>query len=47
MKIIVEFENWEEMETFRTSGKKTRGKGAKEEVEEQIEPTAAGWYSAS
>lgn len=35
MKIIMEFENWAEMEEFRTSGKKTRVKGAKEEVEEQ------------
>lgn len=41
MKIVVEFESWEEMEQFRVSGKKTRGKGAKEEVEEQVEPTAA------
>ena len=35
MKIIAEFESMDEFEAFRTSGKKTRGKGAKEEVEEQ------------
>jgi hypothetical protein len=27
MKVIVEFESWIELEEFRTSGKKTRGKG--------------------
>jgi len=26
MKITIEFENWDEMETFRTSGKKSRGR---------------------
>jgi hypothetical protein len=26
MKITVEFDNWDEMEAFRTSGKKTRGR---------------------
>lgn len=41
MKIIVEFESMEEFENFRTSGKKTRAKGQREEVEEQAEPVAA------
>lgn len=33
MRIIVDFTSWDEMEAFRTSGKKTRGKG-KDEPEE-------------
>ncbi len=33
MRITVDFDNWDEMEAFRTSGKKTRGKG-KDEPEE-------------
>jgi hypothetical protein len=32
MKISVEFDTWEEMELFRTSGKKTRGKVKDDEV---------------
>jgi hypothetical protein len=32
MKITVEFDTWEEMEIFRTSGKKTRGKAKDEDV---------------
>jgi hypothetical protein len=32
MKISVEFDTWEEMELFRTSGKKTRGKAKDDEV---------------
>ena len=35
MKITVEFDTWEEMEIFRTSGKKARGK--KEEPEVTVE----------
>jgi len=31
MKITVEFGDWEELEAFRTSGKKTRAKGAKDD----------------
>ncbi len=37
MRVTVDFDNWEEMETFRTSGKKTRGKG-KDEPEEVAAP---------
>jgi hypothetical protein len=45
MKIEVTFDSWEEMEAFRTSGKKTRGKGQKDDadvtVEEVTEKVAA------
>jgi hypothetical protein len=41
MKITVEFDTWEEMELFRTSGKKTRGKSQMTEVEEAVEVQAA------
>lgn len=41
MKIICEFESWDEMEAFRTSGKKTRGKSQMTEVEEAVETQAA------
>jgi hypothetical protein len=30
MRITIDFENWDEMEAFRTSGKKTRGKKGEE-----------------
>jgi hypothetical protein len=39
MKITVEFETWDEMEAFRTSGKKTRGK--KDEPEITVEEVTA------
>lgn len=35
MKISIEFDNWEEMEAFRTSGRKTRGRAKDEEVVEE------------
>jgi hypothetical protein len=43
MKITVEFDNWEEMEAFRISGRKTRGKSQSgmTEVEEAVEAQAA------
>jgi hypothetical protein len=43
MKITVEFTSWEEMEIFRTSGRKTRGKSQSgmTEVEEAVEAQAA------
>jgi hypothetical protein len=45
MRINIDFENWDEMEAFRTSGKKTRGK--KEEAAEEIaEQTATATPSA-
>jgi hypothetical protein len=36
MKITIEFDNWEEMEVFRSSGKKTRGKAKDEEQVEDV-----------
>jgi hypothetical protein len=41
MRINIEFDSWEEMELFRTSGKKTRGKSQMSEVEEAVEAQAA------
>jgi hypothetical protein len=41
MRINVEFDSWEEMEIFRTSGKKTRGKSQMSEVEEAVELQAS------
>lgn len=41
MRINVEFDSWEEMEIFRTSGKKTRGKSQMTEVEEATELQAS------
>jgi hypothetical protein len=40
MKITVEFDTWDEMEAFRTSGKKTRGKGQRDEEVTVEEVTA-------
>ncbi len=40
MKVIVEFESWVELEEFRTSGKKTRGK-KEEAADEAVEVVAA------
>ena len=41
MRINIEFDSWEEMELFRTSGKKTRGKSQMTEVEEAVELQAS------
>jgi hypothetical protein len=41
MKITVEFDNWDEMEAFRTSGKKTRGKAQVDDTPTVEEVTAA------
>lgn len=41
MRINIEFDSWEEMEIFRTSGKKTRGKSQMTEVEEATELQAS------
>ena len=39
-KITIEFDTWDEMEAFRTSGKKTRGKGQRDEEVTVEEVTA-------
>jgi hypothetical protein len=41
MRINIEFDSWEEMEVFRTSGKKTRGKSQMTETEEAAELQAS------
>ena len=40
MKITVEFDSWDEMEVFRTSGKKTRGGKAKDDDQPSVEEVA-------
>jgi hypothetical protein len=52
MKITVEFDTWEEMEIFRTSGKRTRGRKEEdaptvEEVTEKVAQMNAGIAAAT